>query len=197
MNSPASFHPDLTEDRLNVIADILISTRNETVDLFDPDAGDTNWDLGCRVYGRSCTRIIRAGPKYDWLNVSDTTLHLVFNIGQVPIRFYTGSSDDPTARTMERSFPELQQLSLAFPKVTELLTWRFAVEAEADGKAFRVVFAGFTSAEEIECEWIRNAHESTGHTVDRGSHAPEDGVELPLPQVAIPHEKAHQTGKTG
>lgn len=189
MKSPKDFHPDLTDERLNAIADILINTRNETVDLFDEDAGDKAWGLGCRVYDRTHTRIIRAAQEFAWLSVADPTLHLIFNIGQVPVRFYSGTTDDPNPRTLAQSYPELQQLSLAFPKPSEIRLWRFAVEADTDGKALRVVFAGFSDANELLCQWVREAHEPIGHAVDIGGYEPGEGVDMPEPAVTLPKKK--------
>lgn len=187
MQSPEDFHSDLTETRINAIADLLIETRNEAVELFDEMGGDTSWGLGCRIYDRSRSRIIQAASEWDWLSILDSTLHLVFKIGVVPVRFYRGTADDPTAKTLSQSYPELQQLSLAFPSASsDELIWRFAVEAEADGKALRVFFAGMTKSGEVRCQWMRNADEIVGHVVEFDQYEIGDGVELPAATVELP-----------
>jgi hypothetical protein len=104
-------YPQLTKDRLSTIAKLLRDVRQETVKLHDPDAGDTEWSLGCRIYSRSCFAITEASAKHDWLDVlaEQEPLRFSFAIGRIPFRFYRGNADDPPGRYIETTFAELNQ----------------------------------------------------------------------------------------
>ena len=47
---PWQKYPDLTRDRLSVIATIIRDVRHRCVMLHEPDEGDGPWSLGCRAY---------------------------------------------------------------------------------------------------------------------------------------------------
>lgn len=44
---PWDYHPELTEDRLVKVAQLLAVGRGSAVDRFDPTIGDDSLDLGC------------------------------------------------------------------------------------------------------------------------------------------------------
>lgn len=193
MQRPQDFHEDLTEERLNRIAEILIDTRNEAVELFDSEGGDTNWGLGCRIYDRSRSRVLDAANDHKWLDILDPSLHLIFSIGAVPVRFYRGAPDEPTPNTMAVSFPEFDQLLLAFPGEDQHIRWRFAVEAEPNGEALRVVFVGLNESEDVVCQWIRSPHDDTGYAVEVDIHERGDGVDLEQPVISLPKRNQRKT----
>jgi hypothetical protein len=62
-------YPPLTEVRLSAIATILRDVRQEAVAKHEPDSGDSEWSLGCRIYSRSCFAIKQAAKSYDWLTI--------------------------------------------------------------------------------------------------------------------------------
>lgn len=115
---PWNKYPDLTQDRLAVVADIIRSVRHEAVLLHEPLKGDTNWSLGCRVYERTCFELRAQAPKYaKWFSIlpEAKALQFSFGIGSVPFRFYRGKPDDPPDRYVICTFGELhhQQMCLA------------------------------------------------------------------------------------
>ena len=77
--------------------------------------GDDSWSVSCRAYAFGRQRLRRAAERgtYNWLTMLDESHHIVFLIEDVPVRFYRGSADEPTTRTLRRQAVEAQQLTLA------------------------------------------------------------------------------------
>jgi len=90
---PNKFHPDLTEDRLSFISNILLEEYYKTEDELTSEFDD-NYTRGCTVFGRQKNRIkkIAVSGTYDWLTIVNSSNDLVFKIGIIPCRF---STDDP------------------------------------------------------------------------------------------------------
>jgi hypothetical protein len=136
---PWATYPPLTEARLNTVARLLADVRHEAVLLHDPDNGDNNWSLGCRVYVRACAALLTACSQYpEWLSViEDTGLHFVFAIGGVPLRFYKGEPENAPSRSLKRKLPEIHAHQLALfgdeRHADEIL--RIAVETDTNGEA--------------------------------------------------------------
>lgn len=133
---PWTRYAPLTEDRLSAIATILRNVRQETVDKHEPESGDSEWSLGCRVYSRSCFAIKQASARYDWLKIlpEKEGLRFSFAIGEIPFRFYKGEADDPPGKYIETTFAELnqQQYLLAINGVSLVnVVLRLAVETAA------------------------------------------------------------------
>src|SRR5690242_10647454 len=77
---PWSKYPDLTKDRLTVIAEIIRKVRHEAVLAHEPEKGDTAWGLGCRVYERTCKELRDEAPKYpDWFAILPEARPLQFS----------------------------------------------------------------------------------------------------------------------
>ncbi len=116
MNSfePWQKYPDLTQDRLSTIAEIMRRVRRDVVALFEPEKGDGPWSLGCRAYERICFAIKKAADTYDWLTIlpEPRPLEFSFAIASVPFRFYRGRPDEPPENYIFKSFGELQHLQL-------------------------------------------------------------------------------------
>ena len=76
-------------------------------------------------------------------------------IGGVPVRFFRGSADEPTNRTLRRQVLEAEQMSLALgAEEAEGLVFRLAIEARADSHADRIVFLALRGEEgTVECLW--------------------------------------------
>lgn len=143
---PWDYHPDLNEDRLKVVAAMLVEGRHAALERFDAEAGDNGWTHGCRAFQFCRHRVLLAidSGDYNWLTAIDRTLQLTFKIGSVPVRIYKGDADEPTDRTMRQSFGELRQLEMLFSEHDEGrdLAYRFAVETDIDGSVLAVKFVG-------------------------------------------------------
>lgn len=132
-------YPDLTEERLRIIAEIIRSSRDETVRLHDPLGGDDAWSLGCRAYSRICYALRQACEKHNWIGIltESEKLRFTFSVGSVPVRFYSGPSDDPPGRYLHQTYGELhhQQLFLELDGVAPIGSLlRIAVESDGGGR---------------------------------------------------------------
>ena len=154
---PWDFHPALTEERLRVCARLLANARRDALALAAYEMGEDSWSVGCRAYafGRQRLKRVAESGQHEWLRVMDQSQHFVFLIETVPVRFYRGAADDPTARTLRRQEAEAQQLGLALgTDLAEGLVFRLAVETTDTGQVERVVFVALRGEEgQAECVW--------------------------------------------
>lgn len=74
------------------------------------EMGDTTWSVGCRAYafGQQRMRRVAENKTYNWLSLLDQSNHFVFLIQGVPVRFFGGSANELTARTLRRQHNEVQ-----------------------------------------------------------------------------------------
>ena len=186
--NPWDIHPDLSQERLVSVGQLLRLARNDALDRFDPNIGDDSWTLGCCAfqYGRHRISEAALSGRFSWLAVQDDSKHFVFRIGAIPVRFYRGAADEPTARTLQQSFPELRQLSLGFPEesVERNFAYRFAIETDTDGMILSISFVALLGDSPV-LRWdipldaeIRPIHSIGGILAE--------GVELNAPTVRIP-----------
>lgn len=186
---PWSHHYDLSETRLFYLAKLLVECRRSTLELYDEAGGDTPWGLGCRAYDRTRSLIVRAAATQPWLSVLDDSLHLVFQIGSVPVRFYRGLADKPKANTLACDYPELRQLTLAFEDKVDPLIWRFSIETDVLGDVSRIVFIGTNASGDVLCQWdAPNTVFDTDFEAD-ALHESSDGVQIGAPTVVVRDNK--------
>ena len=154
---PWDLHPALTEDRLRICARLLANARRDAIAMASYELGDDGWSVGCRAFafGRQRLRRVAESGVHPWLTVLDESHHFVFLIDKVPVRFYRGPADDPTARTLKRQGAELDQLSLALGEDVgrDGLVFRFALETGGNGAIERVVFLALRGEDRTECLW--------------------------------------------
>lgn len=188
---PHQCHPDLQEDRLLALAQFFASTRSAVVALHDPLNGDDSWSLGCRGFARWRNLLLQKAMsgEWHWLTIVDPGKKFIFSIGQVPIRFYRGSSKRPPTRTLAHNAQELTQLSLAFATTGEQyrdLKWRFAIETDYFGEPSSVIFAGLSSDDgSVVCHW-KLPFDTMIMQMNIQNVRNDDMVELPRPAVGIP-----------
>lgn len=144
---PWTIEPELTEDRLCNIAQIMQSVRDGTVEEHDPSSGDGRWSLGCRVYERTINVLAAYADGISWLNVHKQNLYCLLVIGGVPVRFYTGEPARPNKRTLKRAPIELEvaeQMEFNWGQSQEPYFWRIVVEKDMhDHCTLRVMIAQF------------------------------------------------------
>lgn len=152
---PWEIHLALTEERLRLCGRLLAHARRDALAMARHELGDDAWSVGCRAYafGRHRLRRVAEAGHHPWLRVLDESHHFVFLIEQVPVRFYRGPADEPTARTLRRQANEAEQLSLALGEAAAGLVFRFAVETGESGEVERVVFLALRGEERTECFW--------------------------------------------
>ncbi len=190
---PWDLNADLTDDRLRVIAGLIVQARHDALDRHDPEMGDNAWVYGCRAYQWSCDRIVKADQAgtYDWLSIADAGLKFVFKIGGVQVRFYRGLPEEPSHRTLGRSFDEFNQLSLLawLDHPHSHLVWRFAVETDEDGDVFQISFVGFDLNDAPVCIYPVPLTDAARTLIPVEAAPDDEGVEIPAPKVGVPNTR--------
>ena len=144
-NKPWEIEPDLTKDRLCLLAKIIKEVRDKTVSIYDPNEGDGPWSLGCRIYERTINKIEQKAETLRWLKIYREKLFFVIIINSIPLRFYKGKVDTPTIRTLrQKKFPEQrnEQLMFDFESQREWV-WRISVDTDIDGSVLRTSLAQY------------------------------------------------------
>jgi hypothetical protein len=182
--SPWEIHPDLALSRLQLLESLLRDVRHRTLALHDPVDGDNNWSLGCRTYARSCNALINAACQWNWLSIVEEGQQFIFKIGAVPVRFYHGDSESPSAQHLEVAPQEAVQLGMCYGDRAIDLVWRLAVETNSVGEVLRIVLIGAHTEGGVDVHFpIPTANKIAPFTVTRSP--PERGVPLPAPSVTI------------
>ena len=148
--------PALTQERMSIIAGLLARVRQDALATHEPNKGDSNWVLGCRVYGRSCNHIMAAAAMHDWLGIIDNTLHFVFTVGGVPVRFGHGDPEQPRARLLRRYPEEIEAQQSVFDFGSDLIEsrWRLIVETDSETLAVdRIVLIQATGEGAVINSW--------------------------------------------
>jgi hypothetical protein len=133
---PTTKYPALTTERLSLIADTLQEVRNQALRLYDPLNGDGPWELGTRVYERSCFKIKQLTQQHSWLTVieEEPKPRFTFAVEGLPNRFYKGSPDDPPSNYLVTTYGELLQRQL-FQDLRPLdKILRIAIETDREGR---------------------------------------------------------------
>lgn len=194
--TPWEHHPALTADRLTAVAQMILAGRNNALDRFDASVGCSNWTLGCEAFELQRFQIIVGAAEHEWLDVIDPGMQFVFSVGGVPARFYRGEPDDPTARTLKQSFPELYQLSLfseeELAQLARKPAYRFAVETDVDGAVAQISFV-ILDGEQPLLVWRIEIDEAFGKVAPLWG-ADAEGVELPPPTVGLPQRPEARKG---
>jgi hypothetical protein len=78
---PWDFHPDLTESRLEEVAQLIAGGRDAAMEMYDPERGFNGWLLGCCAYQFGRFRIQRAVKEgaLPWLGLLRGTKSLHFS----------------------------------------------------------------------------------------------------------------------
>ncbi len=151
---PWEIQPALTKDRLCELGRIIRDVRHGTLTLYDPGEGDGPWSLGCRVYERTINIIQRETEDLSWLDFHRSNgLYFVIYIEDVSIRFYKGSIDEPTVRTLRQRIPEIMGRQLEFPFYQSEWFWRIAVDIDEEGRVLRLVLAQLNGSGNSRYRW--------------------------------------------
>lgn len=125
------------------VGKIIKHVRHKTISLHDPDNGDGPWSLGCRIYERTINTFVEKSKILDWLGYIKDNLYFVVLVNGVPIRFYRGTVEEPTNRTLRRLSPERKATQLLFDFEEPEWFWRIVVDTELNGEVLRLVLAQF------------------------------------------------------
>jgi hypothetical protein len=189
---PWHLHPDLTEERLVAVAQLIATGRDAALEIYDPVRGFNGWLLGCCAYQFGRFRIEKAVEEeaYPWLSLSRGAKHFIFHIGTVPVRFYRDDPDDPSDKVLRQSELEAKQLSLAFGdgSATEPDSFRLVVQTGLGGELIRIAFLALREGSTVLL-WNVPLDRGTGAVraplVPVGPAPLDGGVTLPSPAVAV------------
>lgn len=168
MNSiyPAMFYPELSDDRLRMIAVKLLDLRYSTFREMNSPFDD-NYTRETAVFGRSRNMLIDMALRgqYDWMSLKHAAMDITFNIGRVPCRFFR---DDPNSPEKAGFFKRNAVDDLFAIDDQHPVMWRFVVEkALTDDDEDRVFFIGYNVYQEKISEWMYRASAPTLHAVDK------------------------------
>lgn len=151
---PWEIEPRLEMECLCELAGIIRDVRHKALQQHNPDEGDGPWGLGCRVYDRTINIIERKAQEIPWLAcIRKESLYFVMLVNGVPLRFYTGKADEPSARTLKQRFPELAVRQLELPFDQREWVWRLAIETEDDGSVFQISLAQYDEDGNFRNPW--------------------------------------------
>lgn len=163
---PAAFYPELSDDRLRVIAVELLDMRYSTFREMNSPFDD-NYTRETAVFGRSRNMLIdmALSDQHDWMSLKHAAMDITFNIGQVPCRFFR---DDPNSPEKAGFFKRNAVDDLFAIDEQHPVMWRFVVEkALAEDDEDRVFFVGYNVYQEKVSEWMYQASAPTLHAVDK------------------------------
>jgi hypothetical protein len=131
---------------------------NECTNLHDEDAGDNYWTLGCRIYGRVCTRLLRlsATRSWGWLRVERqrSDLEISLMVGRCLIRYFRGDAQNPNQMQLFRA----EEMQRAFGKFIDApensFNWFIVLEMNDKRRAVQVVVFQANSDGETRHHWI-------------------------------------------
>jgi len=185
---PWEVDPALREDRLRLIAELLLEIRGEVAYAQEPDKGDGHWGLGCRAYERTAFRLIQLASAggYPWLqavNPSNNRLELALSIGGCPVRYLRGDSERPALRQVERA--EYQYRLWPSARDDEDWYWLLVLETDELGNGTRVVVEQVNRIGETRWAWVA----AEAATAERGGaevmSIAREGAELPPPMIGV------------
>lgn len=181
LSKPWQSYPDLTEERLNIIAEGLLNIRHDTHAELATQLDD-NYIRGCATFGRQRQYLIQLAQsgRYDWLTLASPAMDTTINIGAIPVRFFTDDHDSPKKRGFFRR-NEVDQLFSSDDQ--KAVMFRFVVEpAVTEEGEDQVFFLGYNVFQEIVVEWRHNPMPAVLHAVDGGAPQavvqPDAAVEL-------------------
>lgn len=186
--SPTVFHPQLSDARLAIVAEMLLDElyATETDLVRDTDSGYTR---GCTTFGRQRARLVSEAlsGKYPWLELRTGANDVVFTIEGVPCRFSNDDSRSPSKDAV-LSVSRYQADFLEFASQGEPGRFCFVIDrGYSEDQEPRVVFMGFSPSGAVVCQWESHAVR-TLRRVDEGALL--KSVELAKPEVKLKQSAA-------
>lgn len=163
---PTAFYPELSDDRLSVIAVKLLDMRYSTFREMNSPFDD-NYTRETAVFGRSKNMLIdlALNGQHDWMSLKHAAMDVTFNIGKVPCRFFR---DDPNSPE-KAGFFKRNAVDDLFAMDEQLpVMWRFVVEkALTEDDEDRVFFVGYNVYQEKVSKWMHQTSAPSLHEVDK------------------------------
>lgn len=162
---PWKSRPELTENRLKIIAEGLLNVRHDTYAEL-ATALDDNYSRACTTFGRQRQYLLQLAQsgQYEWLTLASPAMDLTVNIVTTPVRFFTDDHDSPK----KRGFFKRNEVDQLFSSSdNEPILFRFVVEpAATDVDEDQVYFLGYNVFQEVVVEWRYRPVTTVLHSVD-------------------------------
>ncbi len=178
---PWQFHPQLTEDRLTIIAKELLQVLNDTYAQLSTPL-DNNYTRSTCTFGRQWKLLIDLclSGKYEWLHLTNAGLDITFTIDTIPVRFFT---DDPANPKKDGFYRRNLADQLFSPEVDISVLHRFVVEKpEFEGEGAKVHFIGYNALDEEVSRWTYN-EEPTITLLHSTDDTPPEPVKIELDEI--------------
>lgn len=188
---PSSYYPELTDERLAVIAEALLDVRYNTYRQMDSSFDDT-YTRETAVFGRSRNMLIALalGEEHDWLSLINPGMDITFGIGSVPCRFFR---DDPQMPEKPGFFKRNAVDCLFATDENDPVMWRFVVEkASSEEDEDHAFFIGYNVYQEKVSQWSYASSASVLHTVDDEIPA---GKQLSAPEIDAREDSSDRSTK--
>lgn len=153
---PWNINSDLKEDRLIAVAQFIASVRNEVIDRYDQDLGDTRLSLGMRAYECCRTRIkeVAESNEFPYLSILTPEGRFTFSIDGTPVRFTRNDPECLPGRKVIVSQAAMQQMQMFSDKNPySNVRWFFVFDTDFKSAADAVYFVGYSELGEIVCQW--------------------------------------------
>lgn len=174
---PSEFHPELTNDYIEPICNLLLDIHSYTIQELTSEYDD-NYTRGTTVFGRFRNAILKLSKKHNWLILVKTGMDITFKIGDVPIRFFCDDSDNPKKKNVFKLDDE--EMGLFSYSQSEPIFWRVMIEKSDGLNETQAVFAGYNFHRKKISEIRFNSKLSLLSSVDK-----EEPCSVEIPPLSI------------
>lgn len=183
---PWDFDEDLTKDRLVKVASFIAGIRDEVIDLFDEELGDTRLSLGMRAYECCRSRIIAISKddSIPWLKILTPEGRFTFSIGKIPVRFTRNEPKYLPNRKLVVSTNTMEQMNLFGDTPNAKLRWFFVFDTHYKSAADTVYFVAYSELGDIACQWIVPIEDKVTLLSDVGDSMPQ-AIDVDKPKVVV------------
>tara|TARA_R110001592_G_scaffold339111_1_gene626627 strand:+ start:2300 stop:2908 length:609 start_codon:yes stop_codon:yes gene_type:complete len=153
---PWDKNPDLKEDRIVEIANLICEVRGDVIDLHDVVLGDTRLSLGMRAYECCRSRLISEDSQgtWPWFSILTAVGRFTFLFGKTPVRFVR---NDPENLPSEKLIPSPEasiQMGFFDEDYDHANTrWFFVIDTFYKNVADNMYFVGYNEQGDIVCQW--------------------------------------------
>ena len=153
---PWDKNPDLKEDRIVEIANLICEVRGDVIDLHDVVLGDTRLSLGMRAYECCRSRLISEDSQgtWPWFSILTAVGRFTFLFGKTPVRFVR---NDPENLPSEKLIPSPEasiQMGFFDEDYDHSNTrWFFVIDTFYKNVADNMYFVGYNEQGDIVCQW--------------------------------------------
>lgn len=196
VKTPSDYFPQLTDERLAVIAKSLLDIRFKTLEEMQSEFDD-NYTREAAIFGRQRNMLIKLAlyGKLPWLSLTHPGMDVTFSIEGVPFRFFTDNPDTPQKNGF---FKRNDVDNLFVERADAPVIFRFVVDpALTDEDEDQALVLGYNIYQEKMCQWVYRNAAPTLHAVDNDVPPPVDlsPVQVDLKPEVPNSENEASTGK--